>query len=283
MIWLILILWILTWFVTYSVMVSRRIDNLIKRVDGFNVETAYSGIFIDRARGIFANINKPGEISFHRGQDIVDISIRNERVDKDTEKYYVTVAVQNAGPLTIECSTGRESDICKGELIAIKEKESNGLVPPDAIHYDRFEQIIKSMMYSLAGVTVISLLFSSPKFIGSSNSNGNEASQGNSQNTTMASDYKGVSINSKWGAQSTCQTARYMIKRDNYSLTENQLRSLYNLPCTVSKLTQPLIGKYSRYQAYAVSWPNGVAARVFVTPEGLRMMGRSNDGIPSDW
>lgn len=80
----------------------------------------------------------------------------------------------------------------------------------------------------------------------------------------------------------TCQTARLLIKNGGL-LNQSEVDSLYKLPCTLTKVYQPLLGKYSMHEPYAVSWPNGIAARVFVTGHGLKMMGLSKEGISTSW
>ena len=97
---------------------------------------------------------------------------------------------------------------------------------------------------------------------------------------TDSKNYTGLSINAEWDAQTTCSTARMMLKK---KFSKAKSKELYDLPCKVSKVSAPLLGRFSIYDPYAVSWPNGVAARVFVTGEGLRIMGVSENGIPSEW
>lgn len=72
-----------------------------------------------------------------------------------------------------------------------------------------------------------------------------------------------------------------MVIDDKFSETKSD--QLYNTKCTVTKLTAPLPGKFSIYDPYAVSWPNGVAARVFITNKGLKVSGVSEKGIPFSW
>lgn len=92
--------------------------------------------------------------------------------------------------------------------------------------------------------------------------------------------YSGQSINSEWDVQSVCSTARMMIK-SNY--VKSKADSLYSLKCTVSKVNAPLPGIFAVYDPYAVTWPNGVAARVFITSKGLKVIGTSENGIPASW
>jgi hypothetical protein len=92
--------------------------------------------------------------------------------------------------------------------------------------------------------------------------------------------YKGITINVDWDPQTTCQTARSLIKN---SFPKEHSDELYHQACTVSKVTAPLPGKYVIYDPYAVSWPNGIAARVLITSEGLKVIGVSSDGIPNSW
>jgi len=101
-----------------------------------------------------------------------------------------------------------------------------------------------------------------------------------SGSSTDSSRYSGSSIDKEWDNQAICQTARMVIK-DNFSKTKSD--QLYNTKCTVTKLTAPLPGKFSIYDPYAVSWPNGVAARVFTTTKGLKVSGVSEKGIPFSW
>ncbi|WP_369856246.1 hypothetical protein [Candidatus Thalassolituus haligoni] len=72
-----------------------------------------------------------------------------------------------------------------------------------------------------------------------------------------------------------------MVIKDNFSKTKSD--QLYNTKCTVTKLTAPLPGKFSIYEPYAVSWSNGVAARVFTTSKDLKVSGISEKGIPFSW
>ncbi|MFT4900353.1 MAG: hypothetical protein ACI9U0_002157 [Flavobacteriales bacterium] len=92
----------------------------------------------------------------------------------------------------------------------------------------------------------------------------------------------GTGISGEWDELTTCQTARLLIKNGGL-LNQSEMDSLYKLPCTLTKVYQPLLGKYSAHEPYAVSWPNGIAARVFVTERGLRMMGLSKEGISTSW
>ncbi|MFK5891969.1 MAG: hypothetical protein QM504_01970 [Pseudomonadota bacterium] len=103
---------------------------------------------------------------------------------------------------------------------------------------------------------------------------------GNTSNSSNSSNYSGQSIDSEWDNRAICQTARMVIK-DNFSKTKSNL--LYNSKCTVTKITAPLPGKFVIYEPYAVSWPNGVAARVFITAKGLKVSGISEKGIPFSW
>jgi hypothetical protein len=101
-----------------------------------------------------------------------------------------------------------------------------------------------------------------------------------SPNNPDTANYSGISINDKWDPQATCQTARAVIKNNFPKTTSDEL---YHQPCTVIKVKTPLLGKYVIYEPYAVSWPNGVAVRVFITGEGLKAMGVSDNGIPNSW
>ncbi|MBA6341531.1 hypothetical protein H4J59_11090 [Colwellia sp. MB02u-10] len=101
-----------------------------------------------------------------------------------------------------------------------------------------------------------------------------------SNNTSDSNNYSGQSIDTEWDNRSICQTAIMVIK-DNFFKTKSD--QLYNSKCTVSKLTAPLPGKFSIYEPYAVSWPNDVAARVFITTNGLKVSGISEKGIPFSW
>jgi hypothetical protein len=103
----------------------------------------------------------------------------------------------------------------------------------------------------------------------------------NNSNTIKNHLYKGISINSEWDNRNVCQTARSVIKK-NFNKSKSD--ALYSSVCTVSKVSAPLLGKFVYYEPYAVSWPNGVAARVFVTStNGLKVMGISEGGIPPSW
>ncbi len=101
-----------------------------------------------------------------------------------------------------------------------------------------------------------------------------------SGSSTDSNKYSGSSINKEWDNRAICSTARMVIK-GNFSKTKSD--QLYNTKCTVTKLTAPLPGKFSIYEPYAVSWPNGVAARVFTASKGLKVSGVSETGIPFSW
>jgi hypothetical protein len=93
--------------------------------------------------------------------------------------------------------------------------------------------------------------------------------------------FKGESIDREWDTRSICQTARAVIKD---SLPKQKVKPLYSLACTVTKLTSPLPAVFDHYDPYAVTWPNGIAARVFITSSGgLKVSGISKKGIPFDW
>ena len=92
----------------------------------------------------------------------------------------------------------------------------------------------------------------------------------------------GTGITSEWDELTTCQTARLLIKNSGL-LNQSEVDSLYKLPCTLTKVYQPLLGKYSTHEPYAVIWPNGIAARVFITDNNLKIMGLSKEGISTSW
>jgi len=93
--------------------------------------------------------------------------------------------------------------------------------------------------------------------------------------------FKGESIDREWDTRSICQTARAVIKD---SLPKQKVKPLYSLVCTVTKLTAPLPAVFDHYDPYAVTWSNGIAARVFITSSGgLKVSGISKNGIPFDW
>jgi len=89
-------------------------------------------------------------------------------------------------------------------------------------------------------------------------------------------------ISSKWDDTTTCQTTIVLLKNANPN-KKDSYNKLHDLPCTVAKLSAPLPGKFAGKTPYSVSWTNGQAARVFVAPDGLRMSGYANDGVPSSW
>lgn len=101
-----------------------------------------------------------------------------------------------------------------------------------------------------------------------------------SGSTSDSNQYKGESVDSEWDNRAICQTARMVIK-SNFSKPKSD--ELYNSTCTVTKLTAPLPGKFAIYDPYAVSWSNGVAARVFITDKGLKVSGISEQGILFSW
>jgi len=92
--------------------------------------------------------------------------------------------------------------------------------------------------------------------------------------------YDGLSINEEWDNRAVCQTARMVIE---YRFSKEKSNQLYNTKCTVTKVTGPLPGQFSIYDPYAVSWPNGVAARVFITSKGLKVSGVSERGVLVSW
>lgn len=87
----------------------------------------------------------------------------------------------------------------------------------------------------------------------------------------------------EWNEQNYCQTAKYMIKNSSI-ISANKQKQMNTENCSVTALSAPLLGKFSIYKAYAVSWSNGVAARVFVNNNNaLKIMGVSENGIPFSW
>jgi len=96
--------------------------------------------------------------------------------------------------------------------------------------------------------------------------------------------YLGVNMSSKWDTRAACSTVRMMIKKEGKHKGKFNLNYLYNKPCTVSRALAPLPGNWARYDAFSISWKNGVAARAFVNGErSLQIMGFSTDGIPDSW
>ena len=91
--------------------------------------------------------------------------------------------------------------------------------------------------------------------------------------------FYGTTITDEWDELTTCQTARLLIKNGGL-LNQAEVDTL---PCTLTKVYQPLLGKYAMHEPYAVSWSNGIAARVFVTEHGLKVMGLSKEGISTSW
>jgi hypothetical protein len=85
--------------------------------------------------------------------------------------------------------------------------------------------------------------------------------------------YEGEAIDNEWDAKLICTAAATILKGRNGI-------NLKKVPCVVSELKKPLPGVFSTFKPYMVQWENGYAARVFATPEGLKMSGFTENSPP---
>lgn len=97
--------------------------------------------------------------------------------------------------------------------------------------------------------------------------------------------YGGIVIEEAKKVLHPTRTCKYIIEHVRTVLTQTYIDSQLGTKCTVESLDSSVQGYYSIHDAYMVSWPGGLAVRIYIvnSSQPFRIKGISTTGELPEW